>query len=65
MIIIFSLTATTLCLNERTISTHDVLAVVIQQLVDTNPIPVFFMRTVLRALSFYPKMVAFVMDIYI
>jgi len=55
--------ATTLCLNERTIYTHDVLAVVIQQLVDVNPIPVLFMRTVLQALSFYPKMVGFVMNI--
>lgn len=55
--------ATTLCLNERSIYTHDVLAVVIQQLVDVNPIPVLFMRTVLQALSFYPKMVGFVMNI--
>lgn len=55
--------ATTLCLNERAIYTHDVLAVVIQQLVDVNPIPVLFMRTVLQALSFYPKMVGFVMNI--
>lgn len=55
--------ATTLCFNERSIYTHDVLAVVIQQLVDVNPIPVLFMRTVLQALSFYPKMVGFVMNI--
>jgi len=55
--------ATALCLNERTIYTHDVLAVVIQQLVDINPIPVLFMRTVLQALTFYPKMVGFVMNI--
>ncbi|CAF1452649.1 unnamed protein product [Adineta steineri] len=55
--------AATLCLNERAIYTHDVLAIVIQQLVDINPIPVLFMRTVLQALSFYPKMVGFVMNI--
>ncbi|CAF1109993.1 unnamed protein product [Adineta ricciae] len=55
--------ATTLCFNERTIYTHNVLAIVIQQLVDINPIPVLFMRTVLQALSFYPKMVGFVMNI--
>ena len=36
---------------------------VIQQLVEINPIPVLFMRTVLQALSFYPKMVGFVMSI--
>ncbi|CAF3368490.1 unnamed protein product [Rotaria sp. Silwood1] len=58
-----TMNATTLCLNERSIYTHDVLAVVIQQLVDVNPIPVLFMRTVLQALSFYPKMVGFVMNI--
>lgn len=59
----FFFVATALCLNERTIYTHDVLAVVIQQLVDINPIPVLFMRTVLQALTFYPKMVGFVMNI--
>ena len=62
---IFYLIATTLCLNERAIYTHDVLAVVIQQLVDINPIPVLFMRTVLQALSFVPKMVGFVMNIFL
>ena len=55
--LLFSFLATTLCFNERSIYTHDVLAVVIQQLVDVNPIPVLFMRTVLQALSFYRKMV--------
>ncbi|CAF4119508.1 unnamed protein product, partial [Rotaria magnacalcarata] len=58
-----TMNATTLCLNERSIYTHDVLAIVIQQLVDISPIPVLFMRTVLQALSFYPKMVGFVMNI--
>ena len=62
---IFSLIATTLCLNERAIYTHDVLAVVIQQLVDINPIPILFMRTVLQALSFVPKMVGFVTNIFL
>ncbi|CAF0931067.1 unnamed protein product, partial [Didymodactylos carnosus] len=57
------MTATSLCFNERTIYTHDVLAVVIQQLVEISPIPVLFMRTVLQALSLYPKMVGFVMNI--
>ncbi|CAF4244168.1 unnamed protein product [Adineta steineri] len=56
--------AATLCLNERAIYTHDdVLAIVIQQLVDINPIPVLFMRMILQALRFYPKMVSFVMNI--
>ncbi|CAF1305468.1 unnamed protein product [Rotaria sordida] len=44
-------------LNERTIYTDDVLALVIQQLVHINPIPVLFMQTDLQALSFYSKMV--------
>jgi symplekin len=60
---IFYSIATILCLNERAIYSHDVLAVVIQQLVDINPIPVLFMRTILQALSFVPKMVGFVMNI--
>ncbi|CAF1546295.1 unnamed protein product, partial [Rotaria sordida] len=44
-------------LNERTVYTDDVLALVIQQLVHINPIPVLFMQTDLQALSFYSKMV--------
>ena len=63
MILTIRFVATTLCFNERAIYTHDVLAVVIQQLVDVDPIPVLFMRTVLQTLSFYPKMVGFVMNI--
>jgi hypothetical protein len=52
-----SLIAATLCPNERAIYTHDVLALVIQQLGDINPIPVLFMRTALQTLSFVLKIV--------
>jgi symplekin len=55
--------ATSLCFNERSIYTDDLLAEIIQQLVKLTPIPILFMRTVLQTLCLYPKMVVFIMNI--
>ncbi|CAF3451513.1 unnamed protein product [Rotaria sp. Silwood1] len=55
--------ATSICFNERSIYTHDILAVVLQQLVEITPIPILFMRTVLQTFSLYPNMVGFIMTI--
>ena len=38
--------ATNLCFAEKTIYTQEVLAVVLQQLLEQTPIPTLFMRTV-------------------
>ena len=45
-ILIISLSATNLCFAEKTIYTQEVLAVVLQQLLEQTPIPTLFMRTV-------------------
>ncbi|XP_077989762.1 symplekin-like [Glandiceps talaboti] len=55
--------ATSLCFNERTIYTQEVLAVVMQQLMEQNPIPTLLMRTVIQSLSMYPRLIGFVMNI--
>lgn len=55
--------ATSLCFSEKSVFTQEVLAVVIQQLLEQNPLPTLLMRTVLQALSIYPKLLPFVMNI--
>ncbi|CAI8001683.1 Symplekin [Geodia barretti] len=55
--------ATNICFSEKSIYTQEVLAVVLQQLLDHTPIPVLFMRTVIQSLAAHPKLVSFVMTI--
>jgi len=55
--------ACNLCFAERTIYTQEVLAVVMQQLMDTTPLPTLLMRTVIQSLAMYPKLIGFVMNI--
>lgn len=55
--------ATSLCFAEREVYTQEVLAIVIQQLMEQNPLPTLLMRTVLQSLSLYPRLLGFVMNI--
>ncbi|CAH3190714.1 unnamed protein product [Porites lobata] len=55
--------ASSLCFAEKTIYTQEVLAVVLQQLMEMNPLPTLFMRTVIQSLSICPRLVGFVMNI--
>ncbi|XP_054035496.1 symplekin [Dryobates pubescens] len=55
--------ATSLCLGERNVYTSEVLAVVLQQLLEQSPLPVLLMRTVIQALALYPRLGAFVINI--
>ncbi|CAB4003514.1 Symplekin [Paramuricea clavata] len=55
--------AVSLCFAEKTIYTQEVLAVVLQQLMDKNPLPTLFMRTVIQSLSVCPRLVGFAMNI--
>lgn len=50
-------------LADKAVYTKEVLAAVIQQLVDANPLPTLLMRTVLQALNSYPSLIGFVMNI--
>lgn len=54
--------ATSLCFQEKNIYTQEVLAVVIQLLVDQTPLPTLLMRTVIQSLSMYPRLLGFVMN---
>lgn len=55
--------ATTLCLTEKDTFTHEVLAVVLQQLVEISPLPTLLMRTVIQSLSLYPRLGGFVTNL--
>lgn len=43
--------------------TSEVLAVVMQQLMEQNPLPMLLMRTVIQSLTMYPRLGGFVMNI--
>ena len=55
--------ATNLCFAEKAVYTQEVLAMVIQQLMDQSPLPILLMRTVIQSLAMYPKLLGFVMNI--
>ena len=56
-------TAISLCFAEKHIYTAEVLAVVIQLLMEQNPIPTLLMRTVIQSLFLYSRLIGFVMNI--
>eukprot|EP01018_Ginkgo_biloba_P002290 Gb_24672 [translate_table: standard] len=51
------------CFEQRTVFTQQVLAKVLNQLVEQTPLPLLFMRTVIQAIGAFPVMVDFVMEI--
>ncbi|KAK2181062.1 hypothetical protein NP493_413g00026 [Ridgeia piscesae] len=55
--------ATNLCFAERPVYTQEVLAVVMQHLMEQSPLPTLLMRTVLQSLAMYPRLIGFVMNI--
>ncbi|XP_046571189.1 symplekin-like [Haliotis rubra] len=55
--------AANLCFSEKMIYTQEVLAIVMQQLMEQTPLPTLLMRTVLQSLSMYPRLIGFVMNI--
>jgi len=54
--------ATSLCFNEMDVFTAEVLAVVINQLLDQTPIPTLLMRTVIQTLALHSKLSGFIMN---
>lgn len=55
--------ATSLCLNEKDVYSQDVLAIVLQQLVEITPIPTLLMRTVIQSLTLYPRLAGYVTNL--
>jgi len=52
-----------LCFHQKVVFKQQIMAVVLQQLVDVLPIPPLFMRTVIQAIGAFPKMMGFIMGI--
>ncbi|XP_014288731.1 symplekin isoform X1 [Halyomorpha halys] len=55
--------ATSLCFSDKEAYTQEVLAVVLQHLMEVTPLPTLLMRTVIQALSLHPRLIGFVMNI--
>lgn len=55
--------ATSLCFSEKTVYTQEVVAVVMKNLMEMNPLPTLLMRTVIQSLTLYPRLIGFVMNI--
>ncbi|XP_075088235.1 uncharacterized protein LOC107816280 isoform X4 [Nicotiana tabacum] len=51
------------CFEQRQTFTHQVLAKVLNQLVEQIPLPLLFMRTVIQAIGAFPSLVDFIMEI--
>ncbi|XP_028651640.1 symplekin [Erpetoichthys calabaricus] len=55
--------ATNLCFGEKNVYTSEVLAVVMQHLMEQSPLPMLLMRTVIQSMTMYPRLSGFVMNI--
>ncbi|XP_070500737.1 symplekin [Chironomus tepperi] len=55
--------ATSLCIAEKDVYTHEVLGVVMQQLVEMNPLPTLLMRTVIQSHTLYPRLSGFITNL--
>ncbi|ERN05241.1 symplekin isoform X1 [Amborella trichopoda] len=51
------------CFEQRVVFTQQVLAKVLNQLVEQIPLPLLFMRTVIQTIGSFPALVDFIMDI--
>lgn len=60
---LYFFSATSMCFAEKQAYTQEVLAVVMQHLMEQNPLPTLLMRTVIQSLSLYPRLIGFVMNI--
>ncbi|KAL8159152.1 hypothetical protein V2J09_000689 [Rumex salicifolius] len=45
------------CFEQRTVFTHQVLARALNQMVDRNPLPLLFMRTVIQSIDAFPTLI--------
>ena len=55
--------ATGYCFAQPNVFTHEVLALVLQQLVERDPLPILIMRTVMQSLSMFPTLLGYVITI--
>ena len=55
--------ATKICFAEKSIYKQEELSIVLNKLMEENPIPILFMRTVIQSLTMYPRMLGFIVNI--
>jgi hypothetical protein len=55
--------AANLCFSEKSIYTAEVLAIVMQRLMEQTPLPTLLMRSVIQSLSMYPRLLGFILNI--
>ncbi|KII62096.1 Symplekin [Thelohanellus kitauei] len=51
------------CFNHRKVYTQEIMAVILQNLVNSTPIPTLTLRTMIQALTLVPKLAGFVMTL--
>lgn len=59
----FTVKATSLCLSEKDFYPQEILAIVLQQLVEIIPLPTLLMRTMLLSLTLYPRLAPFITNL--
>lgn len=59
----FIIKAITICLAEKEVYTYEVLGIVLQQLVEMNPLPKLLMRTILQSLVSHQRLSGFVTNL--
>jgi symplekin len=52
-----------MCLSEKEVYTHEVLGIVMQQLVEMSPLPTLLMRTVIQSHTLYPRLSGFIINL--
>lgn len=55
--------ATSMCLTEKEVYTHEILGIVMQQLVEMSPLPTLLMRTVIQSHTLYPRLSGFIINL--
>lgn len=55
--------ATSICLTEKDTYTQEILAIVLQQLVEMQPLPTLIMRTIIQSLTLYPRLAGFITNL--
>ncbi|GIY72451.1 symplekin [Caerostris darwini] len=55
--------ATSLCFEEKNVYNHTILGLVMQQLMEQDPLPILLMRTVIQSLANYPQLSGLVNNI--
>jgi len=59
----FIIKTITMCLNETNAYTQDIIIIILQQLIDLQPLPTLLMRTIIQTLTIYPRIASFIVNL--